>query len=143
VSYTVGMQKPDLVPTTTTTQNEHLCASCAATPCDWYHHNYKHFPARGVARADTLRGPARYLEEFAQDAIRELETATTRRPTVQAGAVPGKTEYLRKMDRLIGWDLGRDATLSFVECSGGPVGSRTFHGRPMAPEDRTARRLDP
>lgn len=42
-----------------------------------------------------------------------------------------KTEYLRGVPEPIGWDLGQDAALSFVECTGGDV-ARTFHDRPMS-----------
>jgi hypothetical protein len=37
------------------------------------------------------------------------------------------------MGDTIGWDAGLDATLSFVECSGGLTAGRSYHGRPMSP----------
>ncbi len=36
-------------------------------------------------------------------------------------------EYTRDMGKVIGWDGGKDAHVSFAECS-----SRTYHGRPMS-----------
>lgn len=45
---------------------------------------------------------------------------------------PGKAEYVRPVDRVIGWDDGQEATLSFAECSRGIFAGRSFHGRPMA-----------
>jgi hypothetical protein len=107
-----------------------LCGSGANPACAWHHHGYKHFPAKGVARADTRRGPARYVE-LSEGEIRDLETETTRHPGFQGGAIPGRTEYLRVLEGTIGWDAGEDASSSFVECSGGPAGSRAYHGRPV------------
>lgn len=45
---------------------------------------------------------------------------------------PGKSEYVREAGAVIGWDRGRDATHSFVECSGGATAGRAYHGRPMS-----------
>jgi hypothetical protein len=62
--------------------------------------------------------------------IQALETETARQPDERRECLPSKTEYLREVGELIGWDLGQDATLSFVECAGGEV-ARAFHGRPI------------
>jgi hypothetical protein len=48
---------------------------------------------------------------------------------------PGKAEYIRGVDQVIGWDEGKDATISFAECSGGETAGRSYHGRPMAPDN--------
>jgi len=32
---------------------------------------------------------------------------------------PTHSDYVREADEVIGWDKGRDAALSFAECSGG------------------------
>ncbi|HEY0482336.1 MAG TPA: hypothetical protein VGD37_32670 [Kofleriaceae bacterium] len=63
--------------------------------------------------------------------IRTLEIETARRSDMQRQRPVSKMEYLRDVSEIIGWDLGQDATLSFVECAGGDV-ARTFHGRPMS-----------
>jgi hypothetical protein len=98
--------------------------------CSWSAHNYKHFPFRGMTREHTLHGPARYLPGFDEFAIRALETATSRTRERSRGSLSGRTEYLRDIGEVIGWDEGQNAEISFVECSGSPT-VRTFHGRPM------------
>ncbi|HEY5373053.1 MAG TPA: hypothetical protein VIK01_05170 [Polyangiaceae bacterium] len=45
---------------------------------------------------------------------------------------PTSSEYVRDIGGVIGWDAGLDATLSYVECSGGLVAGRSYHGRPMS-----------
>jgi hypothetical protein len=69
--------------------------------------------------------------------IRALETET-----VRAGKRNVRSEtashYQRQVGEVIGWDCGEDATLSFVECSGGIEAGRGFHGRPMAMSNRKA-----
>ena len=57
--------------------------------------------------------------------------------------MPGRTEYLREVGEVIGWDDGKDATLSYAECSGGLAGSRAFHGRPMTASNPKVARLAP
>jgi hypothetical protein len=113
---------------------------CAAVGCRWSHHGYKHFAARGATRADTALGPAKYLSRLDAHAISALEDASRRTPTWRGGnAAPLKTEYLRSVGEVIGWDEGQDASLSYVECSGGAA--RSFHGRPMHEPNRLARRI--
>ncbi|MCC6521902.1 MAG: hypothetical protein IT373_04510 [Polyangiaceae bacterium] len=99
--------------------------------CAWQEHGRKHFPHVGQTRAHTRHGPARYLPGTTSDAIRSLETQTVRAPDHVLSAPPGKSEYVRDMHAVIGWDAGRDATSSFAECSGGATRGRAYHGRPM------------
>jgi hypothetical protein len=106
----------------------------SAPSCAWTVHDYKHFPTRGTTRADTKKGPAVYLPETTSTAIRALESETARAPDRSCERGAGKREYLRHMDRVIGWDRGREARASFVECSGGQSAGRAFHGRPMCEE---------
>jgi hypothetical protein len=108
-----------------------LCRVDKNPPCGWDPHNFKHFPIEGMTRQHTRRGPARYLPGFDEERIRTLESQTARRPDMRRQRSVSKTEYLRNTPETIGWDLGVDATLSFVECAGGDV-ARTFHGRPMS-----------
>jgi hypothetical protein len=108
-----------------------LCRVHAEPACGWYPHHFKHFPFAGMTRRHTTQNnPARYLPGFDHARIRELETATAREPDRQRSELPAKAAYLRDTREIIGWDLGQDATLSFVECSGGDI-ARSFHGRPM------------
>lgn len=108
-----------------------LCRVDADPACGWSPHNFKHFPFAGMTKEHTLPpNPARYLPGFDEERIREIETGTARAPGIRRERTPSKSEYLRDMLQSIGWDLGQDATLSFVECAGGDV-ARTFHGRPM------------
>jgi hypothetical protein len=94
-----------------------------------------------MTREHTLAAnPARYLPGFDETRIRDLEVETARRPGDRRERSASKAEYLRDMQQTIGWDLGRDATLSFVECAGGEV-ARAFHGRPMCVENLRAARF--
>ena len=86
-------------------------------------------------------GPAKYLPHLEAEAVRELEAMTVSSPAWRGTrVVPAKTEYLRRVAELIGWDEGKEAVLSYVECSGGIL-ARSFHGRPMNPGNRAARRI--
>lgn len=117
------------------------CLLNTEPPCEWTTHDYKHAAARGVERRDTRHGPARY-RAMPQGEWHGLEMQTVRQPTHGRGsAQSGKTEYLRDVRSVIGWDEGEDATLSYVECSGGLVAGRAFHGRPMRAKNRTARSM--
>jgi hypothetical protein len=108
-----------------------LCRVHAEPSCGWDPHRFKHFPFAGMTRKHTTNGnPARYLPGFDPARIVKLETTTAREPDRRRGELPAKTEYLRDAREVIGWDLGQDATWSFVECSGGDA-ARSFHGRPM------------
>jgi hypothetical protein len=100
--------------------------------CAWTHYNGRHFPHRGLTRRHTSHGPARYLPGTTPTQIRAIETETVRNPSSVLAHLPGKSEYVRRMDRVIGWDEGNDATVSYAECSGGISAGRSFHGRPMA-----------
>lgn len=104
----------------------------AARNCGWSPHGYKHVPFRGMTPNHTAHKPARYLPGTN---MQELETETVRRGmrTLRSEL---KSEYQRDVGCVIGWDEGRDATVSFVECSGGLVGGRAYHGRPMATSNR-------
>lgn len=97
-------------------------------------HHFKHFPIEGMTREHTRRGPARYLPGFEAARIRALEIETVRGPDHRRQRTVSKVEYLRDMREVIGWDLGQDAMISFVECSGGDV-ARALHGRPMTVEN--------
>jgi hypothetical protein len=134
------MLRPMSPPTSIASTPLH-CLLDADPPCAWCTHDYKHSAARGVGREDTRHGPARYLA-MPQDEWRALEVETVRHPMHRRGSIQSnKTEYVRSMGRVIGWDAGQDATLSYVECSGGLVSGRTFHGRPMCPDNRTVRSM--
>jgi hypothetical protein len=102
--------------------------------CAWSQHARKHFPASGITRAATRHGPAKYLPGTSLSAIREIETSTVRVGT--SSRLATKAEYVREVGKVIGWDAGQDATLSYAECSGGDTWGRTFHGRPMAATNR-------
>lgn len=66
--------------------------------------------------------------------VRQIEELTVARP--DATDVRGtKHHYFRAAEAVLGWDLGADTTNSFVECSGGEVSGRAFHGRPMHPSN--------
>lgn len=67
--------------------------------------------------------------------IEAIETRTISAPTQVLSEPPGKAEYLRHSNQVIGWDRGEDATLSFVECSGGTTAGRSYHGRPITPDN--------
>lgn len=106
------------------------CRIDANPACSWSPAAYKHFPFRGMTPKHTERGPARYAPGLGQNDIQTMETTTARQGTWCRGRFPARKEYLRDAEAVIGWDLGQDATLSFVECSGGTT-VRSFHGRPM------------
>lgn len=82
--------------------------------------------------------PAKYLLHVHVQAVETATVAGVERKAI--GALAAKTEYLRATGVVIGWDDGQDATLSYVECSGGAA-VRTFHGRPMHPGNRTVRKF--
>jgi hypothetical protein len=92
-----------------------------------------------MTKEHTRHGPAVYCLGMNQQTIRDLETETVRSPSSVLSTPPGKSEYAREMGLVIGWDEGKDATLSFVECSGGLSAGRSFHGRPMATSNRKIR----
>lgn len=93
-----------------------------------------------MTREHTLPpNPARYLPGLDAERIRDTETTTARQPGIRRERTPPKSEYQRDTQQVIGWDLGQDATLSFVECAGGDV-VRTFHGRPMCTKNPKATR---
>jgi hypothetical protein len=91
-----------------------------------------------MRREDTRRGPARYLVGFDARSIQALERETVSGSDT-AGARGLKRMYMRNIGEVIGWDGGMDARFSFVECSGGQVAGRAFHGRPMS--DPTIKRV--
>lgn len=92
-----------------------------------------------MTRGHTKRpNPARYLPGFDVVRIQTLEMETARRSERQRGSSSSKTEYLREVGDVVGWDEGQDASLSFVECAGGEV-ARSFHGRPMCADNSKAR----
>ncbi len=104
--------------------------------CTWTQHGRKHFPHPGLTREHTKNGyPAKYLPETTPEQIQAIETATVRTPDEVLALPPGRAEYIRPMDRVIGWDRGKDAMISFAECSGGATAGRSYHGRPMAPDN--------
>lgn len=105
--------------------------------CSWSHHGDKHAWHPGLTRELTRKGPARYLKGIN---VRKLERGTLAGPDRRRGGCPGNSEYAREMGKLIGWDEGEDATVSYVECSGGSA-TRTFHGRPMRAGNGTLRKL--
>lgn len=108
--------------------------------CGWTQHGRKHFPHQGLTREHTTHPyPSKYLPGTTPEQIRNLETATIQAPGTVLAMPPGKAEYARAADQVIGWDRGRDATVSFVECSGGATVGRSYHGRPMAPDNRKLR----
>lgn len=100
--------------------------------CGWVTHNRKHFPHVGMTKEHTQSpNPAKYLPGTTAEQIQEIETETVRAALRQFGGPPPVTvEYLRDAGRVIGWSLGEDATLSFVECT-----SRSYHGRPITSDD--------
>lgn len=67
--------------------------------------------------------------------MKAIESGTLARPDWRDATLPAssKGRYLRRMPTLLGWDEGRDAHLSYAECTSG-----TFHGRPMHDECATA-----
>jgi hypothetical protein len=108
-------------------------ASCPGRlSCAWSQHDRSHFPTHGSTQAKTQRGPAKYLPGTTPAQMRAIETATVATPGAARSQPPGKSEYLRDVGAVIGWDKGEETTLSFVECSGGDLAGRAFHGRPMA-----------
>jgi hypothetical protein len=108
--------------------------------CSWWHHGYKHFPKQGITAKHTQHGPAKYT--VPARTIGALETETIRSPSVKAGShVNGRTEYLRDVGTVIGWDEGENASFSYAECSGGVTSGRAYHGRPMHESNQTARAL--
>jgi hypothetical protein len=79
---------------------------------------------------------------MSQDEWQTLEMEAVRRASHRRGTVQaGKTEYLRDVGSPIGWDEGCDANLCYVECSGGTVAGRAFHGRPMHEGNRIAQEM--
>lgn len=98
--------------------------------CEWAKDYRKHWPHRGMKRSDTRHGPARYLPGTTQQQVQAIEEVTVRSGRRQVAS--NKSEYLRDVGKVIGWDAGNDADWSFVECSGGIAAGRKFHGRPMA-----------
>jgi hypothetical protein len=110
--------------------------------CSWTSHRRKHFPHRGLKREHTAKGPAKYLPGTTEGDIRALETETVGHPTRRLALPPQRSEYVRAMGAVIGWDRGRDATFSFAECSGGATGGRSYHGRPMSRENRKLDEVD-
>lgn len=100
--------------------------------CGWTEHGKKHFPHKGVTRDHTRNGNARYLPGTTSPQIQAIETATVQAPSTILSPPPGKAEYVRVVDRVIGWDEGENVTVSFAECSGGVLAKRSVHGRPMA-----------
>jgi len=102
-----------------------------ARACIWWAHGFKHFPHRDIRKSDTRHGPARYLPETSPATIEAMETETVR-TAERVELSPGKSEYLHDAGEVIGWDMGKDATYSFAECSGGQTAGRRFHGQPMA-----------
>lgn len=109
--------------------------------CSWTEHGRKHFPHRGLKKEWTEHGPARYLPGTTPDQIRALETATVSSSPTLASAASSRTEYARELDKVIGWDQGENARVSFAECSSGASSSRSFHGRPMTGSNHKLRRL--
>jgi hypothetical protein len=104
--------------------------------CGWTQHGRKHFPHPGLTREHTTHGyPAKYLPGSTPEQIQGIETSTVLAPARALSIPPGKAEYVREIDHVIGWDRGKDATISFVECSGGATAGRSYHGRPMAPDN--------
>lgn len=99
--------------------------------CGWMPY-LKHRNHGGFTKKHTQHGPARYLPGMKADEIQAVETATVQTPTAVLSPPPGKAEYVRVVEDVIGWDRGEDATISFAECSGGVAAARSFHGRPMA-----------
>ncbi len=110
-----------------------------ARACSWTSHGRKHFPFRGMKRDQTRHGPARYRSGMTHDDICALEKATVRSGE-QLELSEGKSEYLRQLNEIIGWDEGQDATHSFAECSGGLGQGRAFHGRPVCSNNRKHRK---
>src|SRR5258708_35197124 len=107
-----------------------------SSPCAWSPHAMKHFPHQGMQREHTRRGPAKYLAAFTRDRIQALEAETVRHG--ERGLPLGHTAtYIRGVGEVIGWDEGLDATLSFVECSGGETSGRTYHRPPMRQQNPT------
>jgi|SRR5215510_8386126 len=108
-----------------------ICRITAASACSWFNYG-KHAPFPGMTKSDTEHpSPARYLPEYGPRQIEAVESGTVRAPDRRNAEAGFKAEYLRDMGKVIGWDDGEDAELSFVECSGGDA-TRCYHGRPMA-----------
>lgn len=111
-------------------------ASCERAPIATLR---KHAPVKEdptKVKRSTKDGPAKYCLHEPQ--LHSLELDTIRSYDKTRGLLPMKTEYLRKVDALLGWDEGKDAMWSYVECTAnGP--KRQFHGRPM--NDQNAQRF--
>lgn len=103
--------------------------------CTWSQHGRKHFPFRGMLKEHTVRQPARYRSGLSAEDIRLLEQRTVREGQRDQRSET-KSEYLRPLQEVIGWDRGENASISFVECSGGLSAGRAFHGRPMSDANR-------
>jgi len=96
--------------------------------CGWTNHGRKHFPHAGLKQEDTRwPNPARYLPGTTEQQVHQLKTLTVATGGVRGGPPPTKTEYVRDVGAVIGWDLGENAQVSFAECT-----SRAYHGRPMS-----------
>lgn len=108
---------------------------CAEPRCTWANRRWKHKGSPGLTAEHTHHGPAKYLPELSTEA----EMQALERATVAGGArvVAGlRAEYLRDAGIVIGYDLGKEASMSFVECSGGETAGRSFHGRPVSSSNR-------
>jgi hypothetical protein len=115
-----------------------ICRITATPACRWSSYG-KHAPFSGMTKDDTLHpSPARYLPGYGPRQIEAVESETVRRPDQRNVTAEFKAEYLRNMNEVIGWDEGDDATLSYVECSGGDA-VRSYHGRPMRKDNRKTR----
>ena len=108
------------------------------TVCEWSNANRKHCPYHGMKREHTRHGAARYLDAYDAAGIRALETKTVREPDRARASSATRSEYLREVGAVIGWDQGVDATLSFVSCSGGELAGRAYHGQPVHRGDSKA-----
>ncbi len=119
------------------------CKTCLLSrDCSWSPASFKHFPFSGLTREHTEHGPARYALDYDRHAIEAVERTTASSPSLGCGTFPGRTEYARVLDHVLGWDRGRDANVSYVECSGGDQ-VRAFHGRPMSSDNAKLRQLIP
>lgn len=109
----------------------------ASSPCARAKY-IKHDPVAGMTLAHTKRpNPARYLdlasiEPIERGTIAGFDHTGTAKP-------PSKTEYLRDTGEVIGWDDGREAEWSFVECCGNA--RRAFHGRPMHAGNKKCKKM--
>ena len=122
-----------------TAKADERCRLEAMPACCWTAHARKHFPFEGMTREDTLPpNPARYLPGTTDAQVEEIERATVQARDRARQRGP-KKQYVRATGACIGWDEGESAHGSYVECSGGDVDGRAFHGRPMHEGNRTWR----